>query len=516
MQDRSTTSLGAELAGAAHEFRHARHRAKLLINVLRGRVAKNRSPVSAEEQSKNAKRASQRANESGYQSDHFTASIDHAAAAEAHRVEGDMAKAEWHDKRAQYHAKKSGVGMTENSARPTKQSELWRGPSHRPHAGLSDDELHGAIEVARGKIAGVKFGSDVERLQHPDTKSLMSLISEREHRGYQSDVRDSRIRRRLGQTRFPKQWPVKNNARPANESPETTSDLAHYATHRINQEPGKATLKDHESALALHREAQDAHRNAIKDLQARIAHHRTAIGAHEHKINHHVGVIDSIERRGGVKNSADVHPATLAEAAEAASDKAWETDDRHDHVLAMRAHLKAEKAHTNLIKQHHHATAAALHNDRVKQLGRTKNSSSPAWTPPIGFTHTRCANGSTVGAFTGSPMISGFSKSQTAQNAGAGHSDSWEKQHGGFANQDHARAAAREFAFSSDAARDLSLVPTHHNHEGANFPALEVPSRRRMQVLKARLDQFGVKYKDVGNNTVAVWHPSMKMVTNVH
>ena len=37
-----------------------------------------------------------------------------------------------------------------------------------------------------------------------------------------------------------------------------------------------------------------------------------------------------------------------------------------------------------------------------------------------------------------------------------------------------------------------------------------------MQVLKARLDQFGVKYKDVGNNTVAVWHPSMKMVANVH
>ena len=107
--------------------------------------AKNRSPVSAEEQSKNAKRASQRANESGYQSDHFTASIDHAAAAEAHRVEGDMAKAEWHDKRAQYHAKKSGVGMAENSARPTKQSELWQGPLHRPHAGLSDAELHGAI-----------------------------------------------------------------------------------------------------------------------------------------------------------------------------------------------------------------------------------------------------------------------------------------------------------------------------------------------------------------------------------
>ena len=230
----------------------------------------------------------------------------------------------------------------------------------------------------------------------------------------------------------------------------------------------------------------------------------------------------------------------------------------------------------------HLATARHVHYPEAK----TAQNSSPAWTPPIGFTHTRCANGSTVGAFTGSPMISGFSKSQTAQNAGAGKSledriaalktkyahlvggvdpsadtvtikaamhdgspsklaltrstkrgehlrtidlmhasgyggvtvngkdDSWEKQNGGFANQDHARAAAREFAFSSDAARDLSLVPTHHNHEGANFPALEVPSKRRMQVLKARMDQFGVKYKDVGNNTVAVWHPSMKMVAN--
>ena len=46
MQDRLTTSLGAELAGAAHEFRHARHRAKLLLDVLRGRVAKNSASVS--------------------------------------------------------------------------------------------------------------------------------------------------------------------------------------------------------------------------------------------------------------------------------------------------------------------------------------------------------------------------------------------------------------------------------------------------------------------------------------
>ena len=436
MQDRSTTSLGAELAVAAHEFRHARHRAKLLLDVLRGRVAKNASNKPARftkelyrshafvpgETLDDYRRWMDKAEFTHHSSKPRNVEDDEWVHVFKHPTKGTRMVTTVKGKITHLHR---DFPMTENSARPTKQSELWRGPSHRPHAGLSDDELHGAIEVARGKIAGVKFGSDVERLQHPDTKSLMSLISEREHRGYQSDVRDSRIRRRLGQTRFPKQWPVKNNARPANESPETTSDLAHYATHRINQEPGKATLKDHESALALHREAQDAHRNAIKDLQARIAHHRTAIGAHEHKINHHVGVIDSIERRGGVKNSADVHPATLAEAAEAASDKAWETDDRHDHVLAMRAHLKAEKAHTNPSKQHHHATAAALHNDRVKQLGRTKNS-SPAWTPPIGFTHTRCANGSTVGAFTGSPMISGFSKSQAAANNGKLHGP-WQK-----------------------------------------------------------------------------------------
>jgi hypothetical protein len=168
-------------------------------------------------------------------------------------------------------------------------------------------------------------------------------------------------------------------------------------------------------------------------------------------------------------------------------------------------------------KFHFRETGMSGHHGVVDLTGHIEPSaknSSPAWTPPIGFTHTRCANGSTVGAFTGSPMISGFSKSQAAKNAGAGQSDSWEKQHGGFTNQDHARAAAREFAFSSDAARDLSLVPTHHNHEGAHFPALEVPTRRRMQVLKARLDQFGIKHKDVGNNTVAVWHPSMKMVAN--
>lgn len=96
-----------------------------------------------------------------------------------------------------------------------------------------------------------------------------------------------------------------------------------------------------------------------------------------------------------------------------------------------------------------------------------------------------------------------------------GSSNSWEQKHPdeGFSDQATARSVAREFAQSSDAMRGISAAGTHHRTEdGRHFPAVEITGgESHVRLAKKRLESLGHSFLQVGKETFAIWHPSMKI-----
>ena len=178
----------------------------------------------------------------------------------------------------------------------------------RPHAGLSDSDLSARIGAARSEVAGLKFGTDVERLEHPKTVALHSLLDEQEHRQAHAEAVRMRIKRNLA--RKAKPMPVAANVGletvrfalpakvPDHVSKTSASEKAFDASMHAIREDRKGNYEQSESN---HRQAMMQHINAGSDSgNAAQYHEHMSMATHHQKMANHYRA-----KRLGLKSDMD-------------------------------------------------------------------------------------------------------------------------------------------------------------------------------------------------------------------
>lgn len=177
--------------------------------------------------------------------------------------------------------------------RPTREAHLWAAPSSRPHAGLSDAGLEGAIQSQRNKVVGMKFGSDLERLGHPEVRKLNDLGDEKEHREWRKTVQRQRVLRRLQAARGQQAYRDGLAGNSRTQTMNVTSKRKSPVYQRLRSYADAATddslrLKGSNGEYPAHEKAWKAHYHAwmASESSEDQKHHRA-------KMEEHAGGLES-------------------------------------------------------------------------------------------------------------------------------------------------------------------------------------------------------------------------------